>query len=448
MSDQALPVDVLADNTAGGTIQQEASAFPADLTLRFEFEGRDDAGSPSGATLYVFAGPRLRNYWPEDDWAEGAIAVPIVLNKAGLEGRVRDCTDVWWKEVVEATSFIGATRYYTYHVQTQLEPGAAFENGLLRRLARAGESLFVQLFGTGGPAYKRTIRFGEALRSALLAEQELRIVVRSNAFFAPWNFLYLGDDPRRPRADHFLGARHVVEHDVCETPAEGDAMPLPERVAVQLDRNMDRLEPTAEHLAVRDFDSLLTQYRLVPVPRNTKTEFLDALRDGVEESLFYFLCHGTAGADVRANADDTKLFLTAEDGPERDGISPSDIDAGLYRSGPLKGRPLVFLNSCRALKSGSIYYSGFAPSFLNQEARAVIGPEIEMPIKFAKEFSRRFFEEFFRGGKEYSIGRVLLNVRRDFLVKHANPLGLAYSLYRGANHYLPVGVLSQAAHSP
>ena len=45
----------------------------------------------------------------------------------GLEGRVRDCTDVWWKEVVEATFFIGATRYYTYHVQTQFEPGAGFE---------------------------------------------------------------------------------------------------------------------------------------------------------------------------------------------------------------------------------------------------------------------------------------------------------------------------------
>ena len=62
------------------------------------------------------------------------------------------------------------------------------------------------------------------------------------------------------------------------------------------------------------------------------------------------------------------------------------------------GYPLVLINACRALKSGSIFYDGFAEPFLYKNARCLIGPVIEMPVVFGKEFARRFFQQSLRGG--------------------------------------------------
>jgi hypothetical protein len=430
--EEPLAVSEISDRTVGGTIAPNVLALSPDLTLVFHSGGRDDAERPAGAMLTVVAGPRLRRHG-----VESAI-VPIQLNVSTLGGQIAKCTEVWWRHIVEAQHLTGTSAYFTYHVQTQCARDRTFDSRA-RKIAIAGQVLFSEIFCPDSVGYSRTEELGCLLRDALLAEDGLQIVVRSNEFFVPWNLLHLGDRAHTAVED-FLGSRHVVEQDVSDSPLVADGMPRPDVVAVHFDRNMDIDKPTNVHAAVANFESLLIDYGLPRVDRNTKTAFLDALSTGVDESLLYFMCHGTAGSDVRANSDDTRLFLTLEEGEDEDGISPSDIGNSLKQGGDLKGRPLVFLNACRATKSGSIYYQGFAPRFLNKKARAVIGPEIEMPILFAREFARRFFEDFFRGTAENSIGRVLLKLRREYLLVHANPLGLTYSLYRGAGHYLAVGV--------
>jgi hypothetical protein len=91
----------------------------------------------------------------------------------------------------------------------------------------------------------------------------------------------------------------------------------------------------------------------------------------------------------------------------------------------------------------SIFYRGFATKFLHYYASAVIGPNIEAPTVFARDFAEQFFDRFFQGGPERNLGSVLLTLRREFFDKHKNPLGLVYLLYRGADTYIEGPVLKR-----
>ena len=426
MSGMGVSVESISDRTSGGANRPRLSETPiADLTLDFQFGGSDVHG-PVEATLRVIPGPRLEEYLPPRE-----LALP--LSKGLLAGAVAKCQAVWWSKVVEHSA-LG----YTFHRNAQKAMAPAdFHSDVLPHIAEAGDQLYVQIFRPKHPRYETTSAYGGLLRDVLLSQTNpLRILIRSESFMAPWNLLYLGD-PSVPDPDFFLGAKHVVEHDVSDSLLAPAEMARPERVALHLDENIDAAKDTKAFRAVQDFVSLLRRNRLQWVNRNSKAALLAEFRRGVPETAFYFLCHGTAGSDVRPDSDDTKLYLTRTPQTLDEGITPSDIDSSLDRVGGLQGQPVVFLNACRALKTGSSYYRGFVSSFLNADARAVIGPEIEMPTIFAREFARLFFERWYGGGPNRTIGLVLLGLRREFLHEHGNPLGLTYSLYRGSGHYLP-----------
>ena len=66
-------------------------------------------------------------------------------------------------------------------------------------------------------------------------------------------------------------------------------------------------------------------------------------------------------------------------------------------------------------------------------ASGVIGPQIDIPAVFAAEYAMRFFKGLLgvdNGGPE-PVGILMRRLAREFIDKHNNPLGLAYSLYRG-----------------
>jgi hypothetical protein len=92
----------------------------------------------------------------------------------------------------------------------------------------------------------------------------------------------------------------------------------------------------------------------------------------------------------------------------------------------------------------STFYESFGRVFLSRQASAVIGPQTEVPALFAGEFARCFFEEFFQGGSDNSLALVLHRLRRKMWDQYCNPLGLVYSLYRGADIFLPRPIESVA----
>jgi hypothetical protein len=395
--------------------------------------------------MRIIPGPRLQSQIEEQ-------VVPVELSIANLAGAVADCQAVWWEHVIEGRSLITEimngglkpTRYAYHRESKRPVSESIFRERILPKLAEAGDKLFVSIFRPNTRAYAKTKKVGGILRDLALQTPDLRILIRSDTFRAPWNFLYLGN-PRDPRIDDFLGYRHLVEHDLADAPLMESAMAAtPLKLAVHVDENIDRDAASTHFAAVADFLALLDKYDIGRQKRNYRQTFLDALRAGASENIFYFLCHGVAGDDTKANSDRVALYLTQSSGVAIEAIDPGDIQASLDRSGPLEGRPLVFINACRAMKSGSVYYDGFAKQFLNNEARSVLGPEIEMPVVFARDFAKRFFEEFFRGGTTKSVGRVLLELRREYLSEYLNPLGLAYSLYRGSDLHLSVGLVPRS----
>jgi hypothetical protein len=104
------------------------------------------------------------------------------------------------------------------------------------------------------------------------------------------------------------------------------------------------------------------------------------------------------------------------------------------------------LNACQGAQLNSVFYQGFANTFLSRDASAVIGPQTEIPAVFAGEFARRFLDAFFAGGRDRDgnlvrqVGSILWDLRREFLDRYNNPLGLLYSLYRGADVFLPTAL--------
>lgn len=424
-------VEVLEDKTVGWTAAppHAGSTLKDGLTLSFEPASRHGMAGVE-VMLRVIPCQELQARFPKSM----ELLVPLAISRTKLAGAVAECQRVWWSEVVDRSNIL-RTFYFYHEVSDRPVSESVFSSKVLPSLAKAGSALFGAVFRPGERKFSATKELGGVLRDLLVQEKDLRILIKSDEFFAPWNFMYVGDW-HAPTVDHFLGFRHLVEHDVEDSPPFEAAMPPFSELAFHFNEDIDLNPKTGVHFAGKKFLEMLQQFGIERKRRDDKQTFLAALENGADESVFYFLCHGTSGDDTRPNSDTTRLFLTQPAGVDNEVISPSDILLAFDNRCPLRGQPLVFINACRALKSGSIYFDGFATHFLNNDARCVLGPDIEMPVVFARDFANRFFEDFFRAGPKMSVGRVLLDMRRDFLSNGLNPLGLAYSLYRGSNVYL------------
>ena len=86
----------------------------------------------------------------------------------------------------------------------------------------------------------------------------------------------------------------------------------------------------------------------------------------------------------------------------------------------------------------TLFYQTVAERLLKKKASGLIGAQIDMPAIFAAEFAQQFFAGFFarQGEDRILIGPVLQAITRELLLKHKNPLGLAYSLYRGMDCFI------------
>jgi hypothetical protein len=303
-------------------------------------------------------------------------------------------------------------------------------------LAVTGATLFFFLFQQGDDALTWV---ADRLRREA-STRSLVVTVTSDTFFVPWGLLYTHPDPDELLApdggnfrwEGFWGYRHLIEHNTRDIdleqvlrPAEGGKLLASVNVDEQLDAELG-VPCIAPQLAFFKQSDALTV-----VERRTRSELQLALSaDAFDDRIVYFCCHGYGAGDLgNPNMAAASIALT-----DRVPITADNIS--YWRRGRvLASHPSVIVNACQGGQLTTLLYKTLANEFLRQGATGVIGAQIDILAIFATEYARRFFSLFLdsRPGRRRRVGEVMQCLAQDFVTGHQNPLGLVYSLYRGAD---------------
>jgi len=312
-----------------------------------------------------------------------------------------------------------------YGFQTGIDIPDADRDMALRTMARAGALLFQKIFS--GPAAGADSKMvGEFLRkmaSDRRARLKLQIVAESTP--VPWGLLYVADASASAKLDwdNFIGMRHVIESIPLQNTLSVSDCAIPSdkpELMVSVNTNDGIADFVAQQ---RSFWKDAAKSRRVRViSRTTTTQVVKALADGnTDDQILYFYCHaGSAGLTDAGGPDSSSLVLTDAS------ITLGDLSLDAPTTTLLRGSPLVFINACESAEMSPAFYDGFVPYFMAKGARGVIGTECETPALFAEEWAKRFFERFLDGAP---LGEIFLDLRREFLKEHGNPLGLIYAVH-------------------
>jgi hypothetical protein len=373
----------------------------------------------------------------------------LPLSPGQLWGAVAACRQIWRREAIDRA--VGTAQPFL----NEWDLSAPVHDGMLEQvlpqLALAGHQLFRQIFfPSKNLAVPGTVtrlgEIGEILSAAAENAGPMWLRVTSDSFYAPWNLLYTRKldaiDGHDAVPAGFWGYQNLVEH--VPLPPQRGAQPnrgkdltfvSPLNVAVHVDENIDST------LAVDCVGAVKTKLKsygvggLTIAEGNTSLALARSLnQSSLDQHVLYFCCHAENEGDGTAvRVDDSYLALT----DRQIRVTPGNLDTWLG-SKVFKNGPIVFLNACQTGQMTSTFYQGFVPTFVNRRASAVIGTQTEVPARFAGEFARRFFDRFFKG--RVSVGHALWALRREMLDVHRNPLGLLYSVYRGADVMLPAAL--------
>ncbi|MGW4633608.1 hypothetical protein [Nocardia sp. NPDC004415] len=293
-------------------------------------------------------------------------------------------------------------------------------------LAREGSALFDLIFDPKDEGL-REIR--DHLVRALRAGEQV-ITMESDELFAPWGMLYVSQEDTDIWAadatwsmDGFLGYRHLVEHNFTWVPGYDSRISVDsDRVVVGLniDEGVDRKAPFVG--PVISFFSDRTSV----VVRRSKAELAAALRNAdFGDHITYFGCHGRPGGK-RAELSTMAL----EDGE----VIVSTDFRGWLSGRTLPTRPMVFVGACDGGQMATLFCRSSGLHLLESGARCLVGPQIDMPIHFAREYTERLFTEFLQPDKK--LGDIVRDLTREFADTFRNPLGLVISMYRGMDVHL------------
>ncbi len=316
--------------------------------------------------------------------------------------------------------------------QTRIDIPPEAQQTALRTLARAGARLFQQLFlhPAAGADAKRV---GEWLRGYAM-NPGLRLTIQIFADHAPlpWAMLYLGDAAEGSELswDNFLGMRHIVEQlplQMSLGTVDNEILSTPKlAVSVNVNTSIDPslgITLVAEHQKYW-IKAATDRAGLTLLSRSQKKEVVSALADGhTGDQVVYFYCHATAGGN---NDPDHAAIIMGRN----DAVTVADLNIDAPTTVQLPGNPLVFINACESAELSPLFYNGFVPYFMAKGARGVIGTECKTPVLFAIEWADAFFDRFLDGA---AVGETVLELRRDFLRNHGNPLGLIYGVHCDAD---------------
>jgi hypothetical protein len=245
----------------------------------------------------------------------------------------------------------------------------------------------------------------------------------------------LAPDGSSFKKDGFWGYRHIVEHNTAQVDLPTELKPDGTgkiHASINIDESIDQC------LGVPCIAPQLAFFRgqasLSAVERRTKRELETALSEAnFADQIVYFCCHGSGANEGDATSlKPSRIALT-----DRKEITAADIS--YWRKGnELVSNPLVFINACQGGQMNTLFYKTIAAEFLKRNAMAVIGAQIDIPAVFAAEYACRLFTRFLDGssGKRIRLGPLMRDLAQEFVNDHHNPLGLVYSLYRGADCFV------------
>lgn len=356
----------------------------------------------------------------------------LTVAPATIEAAIDRLRSTWQEHVIGHRDVSDELPRYPYVDQCDLsgpdDCDRLHEIGL--QLARSGHSLFQLLFQGGDAGLKEiSDHLVDALRSG-----EQVMTMESDDLFVPWGMLYLPPDETSAlwgldaewSMEGFWGYRHIIEHGFSRVPGfESRVLMTSHQAAVGLnvDEGVDEEYPPTPFIApVVDF---FTDRAQVTV-RRSKNELAVALQDPqFNDHITYFGCHGKV-----SDGDRGQSYLVLGDGEK---IYSSEI-IGWLTGQPLLSKPVVFVSACQGGQLSSHFYQAFGHHLLQHGARCLVGPQIDLPREFAREYTQRLFTEFLQ--PDTRLGDVMRDLAREFADDMRNPLGLIFSLYRGMDVHL------------
>ncbi|WP_127360948.1 hypothetical protein [Actinacidiphila soli] len=359
---------------------------------------------------------------------------------AVLAGAVQVLRTTWQEHVVEHqhTSLDARERKRTTypfvdHWDVARNDPCPHWDDIMRRLARAGHTLFRTLFLSGDDGLRE---IAEHLLRALRRDEHV-ITVESDDLFVPWGMLYGPPDiPAEVppgsawRLDGFWGYRHVVEHGFSRGPyAFNSRIVVPDdtvTVGLNVDEKVDAEYPDTPY--VKDVIEFFND-NAHAVVRRCKDDLYDALTSPEFADLItYFGCHGeVSGPGSAGQGEQPYLVLDGER------IFGAEL-MGWLAGGVLPSQPLVFVGACQGGQLSSLFYPSFGRHLLSCGARSLLGPQVDLPRAFASDYTTRLFGQFLQRGAK--LGDLVRTLARWYADEHRNPLGLNFSLYRGMDVHL------------
>lgn len=401
-----------------------------DIVIRFSREHPDRGG---GYTAQAFG-----RVFPQD--GGGIHQGRLLLGDDVIRGDISSLREVWQNRVLQRFELRESGRYFPF-VQDWDLSGSDDQAGIdavWLELARAGHRLFRVLFENGDEGMDEiTERLVAALR-----EGGHVITIQSDDLLVPWPMLYtppesgsLWGSGAGYSPDCFWGLSHIIEHSFSRSYGYDSRIliaPANAAVSLNVDPHVDEDYPETAFIApVIDFfkDHSLTKTRLVV--RCSKDELATALQDpDFADHVMYFGCHAEVHAEGGGEAHQSYFTLG-----DKEKIYGTDFISWLPRE-PMPTRPFVFVGACQGGQLTSSSYPAFGHHLLQRGARCLLGPQIDLPRAFAREYSTRLFSALLEPGNR--LGDLVLQLARDFARNHRNPLGLNFSLYRGIDLHFDV----------
>ncbi|MFH8794326.1 CHAT domain-containing protein [Streptomyces sp. NPDC017941] len=406
---------------------------------------------------------RARMYGPAVPSLSGSEHTVTLRVRPGEVRRVAArLRQVWRDEFVALTPLDPAGRPapgrtplpYASLVDLTTEPEAELRAALSRLALYGTQLLYDVLLGGDDEELKL---FRGFLTDALSSDRALRIRFHSDLFL-PWPMLCLpaaaddgkaggpggAEDAGGPGGveghgggaaldrvfARFLGYRHQLEHTGGNAYARvADDRDPPPRSAPAVSLNHDTgVDAQGLTLAAEVAAALAEGTDFVE--RTTRAELERALRDDLlDEQLMYFWCHGhfTASGD-----EPPYLVLKLTDQQAIDAYTLRAHRPPLDACVPF--RPFVLLNACYAGLPGNADLAYLGRALFDAGAGGILGPQIEMPQRFAAEYALAFVTRYLAGRE--TAGGIAHSLARHFADTCRNPLGFAYALHSGMDSRL------------
>lgn len=382
---------------------------------------------------------------PNKPWA-----AECLLTSTSLFECVDECRQTWQQTLVDGNGAFeartkpvgGKENYYFFQRQWDFAGEPQVLQQRAGKLALAGAKLFYLLFeDIVHPQELRDI--GAELKRAS-REKELVLTITSDSFFVPWGMIYVHPDPDTellPDGSNFdwqgfWGFRHIIEHNPKYV-ALDNVLRIDTSQKLRFSANVDeQIDISLGIPCVKPLIEFFQGHSLLDtMVRKTSSELQTALSDNnFADRILFFCCHGRGSRDNKGVLlDSPAIKLT-----DTTLIKVSDLKFwSKQMNGVFPSRPLVFINACQGGQMTNLFYKDLASEFLRQQAVGLVGSQIDIPVIFAREYAELFFKKLLDlNNGPVRVGPLMRELTREYIEKHNNPLGLAYSLYRGADCFV------------